>query len=204
MIEMKRAEDKTVSMVLKAVKTSRRPCLLVINKIDTGPREAVLGIMESYNTRYPFESMIPISALRGDGVDILLRELRSHLQTGPRFFPEDMATDQQDEFRVSEIIREKLYLYLQRELPYSSAVTVTSMESDPERKVRVIAAKIRVEKASQKGIVIGEQGRMIKAIGRAARMDLEGWFGGRVFLELSVGVEKDWTRDSRALRRLGY
>jgi GTP-binding protein Era len=115
-----------------------------------------------------------------------------------------MATDQQDEFRVSEIIREKLYLYLQRELPYSSAVSVTNMESDPERKVRVIAAKIHVEKESQKGIVIGEQGRMIKAIGRAARMDLEGWFGVRVFLELTVGVEKDWTRDSRALRRLGY
>lgn len=204
MIAMNSTEDKEVSLILKTLRDLQRPCLLVINKIDTGPKESLLAIMDRCQKKYPFESIIPISALKGDGVDVLLGALRSHLKPGPQFFPEDMETDQTETFLVSEIIREKIYLHLQRELPYSSAVTVRSMESDPHKNLLTIVARIHVEKPSQKGIVIGEQGRMIKAIGRAARIELEKVFDVQVFLELTVGVEKHWTKDARGLQRLGY
>ena len=204
MIAMNSTEDKEVSLILKTLRDLQRPCLLVINKIDTGAKESLLAIMDRYQKKYPFESIIPISALKGEGVDVLLGALRSHLKPGPQFFPEDMETDQTETFLVSEIIREKIYLHLQREIPYSSAVTVRSMESDPHKNLLTIVARIHVEKPSQKGIVIGEQGRMIKAIGRAARIELEKVFGVQVFLELTVGVEKQWTKDARGLRRLGY
>jgi len=123
---------------------------------------------------------------------------------GPQFFPEDMNTDQSEYFLVSEIIREKIYLHLSQELPYSSAVTVEYMEEVANKNLLSIAARIHVEANSQKGILIGKGGRMIKAIGRSARMDLEKRFGVRVYLDLTVRVEKDWSKNTQALRRLGY
>lgn len=204
MIAMNSPDDSDVSLILKGLEAARKPCLLVINKIDVGPRGSLLAVMDDYGKKYPFESILPISALKGEGIGVLLDELRSHLKPGPLFFPEDMETDQTEEFLVSEIIREKIYFHLQRELPYSSAVTVESMKSDRKKKLLIIAAKIYVEKSSQKGMVIGERGRMIKSIGKAARIELERIFGVRVFLDLRVGVEKHWTRDARGLQRLGY
>jgi GTP-binding protein Era len=197
-------DDNSLPFILRALRAVDKPCILAINKIDAAPKEDLLAIMDRYRTEYPFQSMIPISALKGDGLDHLMIVLRSHLRPGPQFFPEEMETDQTEPFLISEIIREKIYLYLQRELPYSSAVTVESMKPEPNKNLLTIRARVHVEKPSQKGIIIGEQGRMIKAIGTAARMELEKRFGVKVFLDLTVGVEKRWTRDSRSLRRLGY
>ena len=204
MIEMPHPEEHEISMILGSLKKLKKPSLLVINKIDLGPREKVLPIIETYRRRYPFEAFLPISALEGDGLEAFLEELKSLLKPGPMFFPPDMKTDQSEFFLISEMIREKIYLHMRRELPYACAVTVDSVEEDPAKNLLSISAKIHVETESQKGMVIGGGGKMIKAIGRASRVDIERVFGAQVFLDLRVRVEKKWSKNPRALRRLGY
>ena len=204
LIEMHRPNAPEIPMILNNIKKSKKPSILVINKIDKGPKEKLLPIIAEYNVTPFFRSIIPISALTGDGVESLLRELKSMLREGPAFFPEDVHTDQSESFLASEMIREKIFLHTRQELPYSSAVTVERLEELPERDLVSISGKIHVESESQKGILIGQGGKMIKKIGQAAREDLESFFGSRVFLELLVKVDKNWSRDPRSLRRLGY
>ena len=203
MIEMGRVHDQEIRSITANLKRVKRPCILAINKIDKGPKDQLLPIIASYSQEYPFDEIVPISALRGDGVDTLLEALKSRLEPGPRFFPEDMTTDVSEGFIISEIIREKIYLHTKKELPYSSAVTVDRMENS-NNNLLSISARIHVETDSQKRILIGRGGRMIKAIGRSARPELEKIFGVRVYLDLMVRVEKNWSRDTKALRRLGY
>jgi GTP-binding protein Era len=204
LIEMHRPNAPEIPMILNNIRKSKKPSLLVINKIDKGPKEKLLPIIAEYNETPFLRSIIPISALTGDGVESLLRELKSMLREGPAFFPEDVHTDQSESFLASEMIREKIFFHTRQELPYSSAVTVERLEELPERDLVSISAKIHVESESQKGILIGQGGKMIKKIGQAAREDLEGFFGSRVFLELLVKVDKNWSKDPRTLRRLGY
>jgi GTP-binding protein Era len=204
LIEMLHPQAPEIPMILNNIGKSKKPCLLVINKIDKGPKEKLLPIIAEYNQTRSFKSIIPISALTGDGVETLLRELKSMVREGPAFFPEDVQTDQSELFLVSEMIREKIFLHTRQELPYSSAVTVERLEEHPERGLVSISAKIHVESESQKGILIGQGGKMIKKIGQAGREDLESFFGSRVFLELLVKVDKNWSKDPRSLRRLGY
>lgn len=204
MIEMSRPDDPEISYVLDRLTGIRKPCILVINKIDTGPRNLLLPIIDDFRKKYPFDTIVPISALKGDGIDTLLDQLKSRLKPGPQFFPADMKTDQSENFMVSEIIREKIYEHMRKELPYSSSVTVDKMEEIPGRNMLTIMARVNVERESQKGILIGQKGRMIKAIGRSARLELERIFGVRVYLDLIVRVEKNWSKDPQALRRLGY
>jgi len=204
LIEMLHPQTPEIPMILNNIGKSKKPCILVINKIDKGPKEKLLPIIAEYNENRSFRSIIPISALTGDGVETLLRELKSMLREGPAFFPEDVQTDQSELFLVSEMIREKIFLHTRQELPYSSAVTVERLEEHPERELVSISAKIHVESESQKGILIGQGGKMIKKIGQAARDDLESFLGSRVFLELRVKVDKNWSKDPRSLRRLGY
>ena len=134
----------------------------------------------------------------------MIAELKARLAPGPAFFPEDMKTDQSDLFLVSEVIREKIYLHTRDELPYSSAVTVERIEEIPEKGLVSIWAQIHVESDSQKAILIGKKGGMIKSIGQSSRRELEKIFATHVYLDLTVRVEKNWSRDTRALRRLGY
>lgn len=204
MIEMPHAEPPEIPLILSSIRKSKKPSVLVINKIDKGPKEKLLPIIASYDQRLSFRCIIPISALTGDGVDRLLREVKSMLREGPAFFPEDVQTDQSERFLVSERIREKIFLHTRQELPYCSAVTVERLEEVPQKDLLAISAKIHVESESQKGILIGRGGKRIKQIGQAAREDLEAFFGSRVFLELLVRVDRNWSRDPRALRRLGY
>jgi len=204
MIEMLHPDDPDISLILADLKKTKKTTLLVINKIDQGPRELLLPIMDEYGKVLPLEAIIPISALKGDGVDRLLKELRSRLQKGPAFFPIDMKTDQSEAFLVSETIREKIYSHTSKELPYSSAVTVGDMETLKEKNLLSIQATIHVESDSQKAILIGRKGKMIKSIGQSARFELEKIFGIHIFLDLRVRVEKNWSKDPRALRRLGY
>jgi len=204
MTEMGQPDDLETSPIVRNLKGIKRPCLLAINKIDQGPKEPLLPMMDQFRRKYPFDAILPISALTGDGIGLLIDELKSRLKPGPEFFPKDMTTDQSESFLVSEIIREKLYLYLTQELPYSSAVTVEGMKEVPAKNLLSIHARIHVETDSQKGILIGKGGRMIKTIGQAARKELEKRFGLRVYLDLTVSVQKNWSKDTRALRRLGY
>lgn len=204
MIEMSYPDDPDIALILKNLKKTKKPSLLIVNKIDKGPKENILPLIDIYRQRYPFDAIIPISALKGDGIERLLEELRSRLKPGPKFFPPDMKTDQSEHFLISEIIREKIYILTRRELPYSTAVTVEKMEEVPGRDLISISARIHVESDSQKAILIGHKGRMIKSIGQLSRFDLEKIFGAHIFLDLIVRVEKNWSKNTRALRRLGY
>jgi GTP-binding protein Era len=189
MIEMGRGNDPEALSVVGKLKGVKKPCMLVINKIDLGQKEDLLPIIDHYRQQYPFEEIILISALTGEGVDTLLENLEQQLRPGPQFFPEGMETDQPETFFVSERIREKIYSHTKQELPYSSAVTVEKMEEIPGQNLLSISARIHVETDSQKGILIGKGGRMVKAIGRSARLDLEKVFSVRVFLDLPGGEE---------------
>jgi len=204
MIEMFHPQAPELPMILSSIRKSKKPSVLVINKIDKGPKEKLLPIIDTYREARSVRSIIPVSALTGDGVESLLRELKSMLREGPAFFPADVHTDQSESFLVSEMIREKIFLYTRQELPYSSAVTVEHLEELSKKNLVSISARIHVESESQKGILIGQGGKMIKKIGQAAREDLENFFGNRVFVELLVRVDKNWSKDPRTLRRLGY
>ena len=204
MIEMLHPQAPELPMILSSIRKSKKPSVLVINKIDKGPKEKLLPIIDTYREARSFRSIIPVSALTGDGVESLLRELKSMLREGPAFFPADVHTDQSESFLVSEMIREKIFLYTRQELPYSSAVSVEHLEELSKKNLVSISARIHVESESQKGILIGQGGKMIKKIGQAAREDLENFFGNRVFVELLVRVDKNWSKDPRTLRRLGY
>jgi GTP-binding protein Era len=204
MIEMPRPNDPGIHLILKNLEQTRKPSFLIINKMDTGSKKELLPIIESFSRLNRFDAIIPISALKGKGIEQVMNQLRSRLKPGPALFPEEMKTDQSDSFLVSEMIREKVFLHTSQELPYSSAVTVDRMEAKPEKNLIIVTARIHVESDSQKAILIGRKGRMIKAIGRSARRELERIFDTRIFLDLTVRVEKNWSRDTRALRRLGY
>ena len=193
-----------VGDIVGLLKKTARPVLLAINKIDLIKKENLLPLIESYDTLNCFDAIIPLSALHGDGVEILREELRKRLSPGPQFFPPDMLTDRPEAFLIAEIIREKIYHATRRELPYSSAVVVEEIEDDKKRNLLKVRAVIYVEKASQRGIILGKGGSLIKTIGKNARLDLERMFSAKVYLELFVKVEKDWTRDTRSLRKLGY
>jgi len=203
-IEKQRPHHQEMPLVLRNLKQEAKPAFLVINKIDHGPREHILPIIDEYRSLYPFEEIVPVSALTGEGVDDLQEVLRRNLKEGPMFFPREMTTDQSESFIISEIVREKVYDHTGDEIPYSSAVTVESVSEGADKNILVVSALIHVESTSQKGILIGQKGKMIKAIGRAARIELENLCGTRIYLELTVRVEKNWSRDPKSLRKLGY
>lgn len=198
------APSSELKVILRLLKKAAKPAILAINKIDLIKKERLLPIIEAYSRLYLFDSIIPISALYGDGLETLREEVKKRLSKGHQLFPPDMRTDKSQEFLIAEIIREKIYYETRQELPYSSAVTVERLEEDPERDLINVMAIIYVEKASQKGIIIGKNGRMIKRIGTNARIEIERIFSAKVYLELFVKVEKNWSGDTRSLRKLGY
>ena len=198
------APSSELKVILRLLKKAAKPAILAINKIDLIKKERLLPIIEAYSRLYLFDSIIPISALYGDGLETLREEVKKRLSTGHQFFPPEMRTDKSEEFLIAEIIREKIYYETRQELPYSSAVTVERLEEDPERDLINVMAIIYVEKASQKGMIIGKNGRMIKRIGTNARIEIERIFSAKVYLELFVKVEKNWSSDTRSLRKLGY
>ncbi|MCX5918480.1 MAG: GTPase Era [Deltaproteobacteria bacterium] len=190
--------------ILENLQKVRKPVFLAINKIDLVPKGNLLPIMERFSQKRSFEQIIPISAVLGEGVDILVRELLKILPEGPRLFPEDMVTDLPERFLAAELIREKVFHLTREEIPYATAVAVEEFKEREEKNLVVIRATIQVERETQKGILIGEKGKRLKEIGRLAREEMEALLGVRVFLELWVKVEKNWRDDPRALRRLGF
>lgn len=178
------------------------PVIVIVNKVDAASHEEIIVQLDKAGV-WDFDAYIPISALEEDGLDRVVSELRARLPQGPFFFPEEMYTDQPDQFLAAELVREKYLSRLREELPHSVAVVVEDIETR-EDGVVVIPATIYVERESQKGIVIGKGGELAKAVGTDARVDLERLFGAKVFLDLRVKVEKDWQRFDHALDRLGF
>ena len=204
LIEADRADNDENDFILETLSRVEKPVLLAINKIDLIPKNDLLPIMERYSRLRSFEQIIPISALLGDGVEILVAELFKILPEGPKLFPEDMITDLPERFLAAELIREKVIRLTREEIPYATAVVVEEFKEREGKNLIVIKATIQVERDSQKGILIGGKGHMLKEVGRLAREEIEALLGARVFLELWVKVEKNWREDPRALRRLGY
>jgi len=190
--------------MIESFKGSNGIPFLIINKIDLVKKETLLPVMDQYQRLHPFRNIIPISAITGDGVDVLLDEILKILPESPPYFPEDRITDQTERFWVSEIIREKVIHQSYQEIPYSTAVTIEAFNEHPDKNLVVIKGTIHVERDSQKKILIGKGGQKLRKIGEAARQEVEALLETRVFLELWVNVEKNWTRDSHALNRLGY
>ncbi|UCE35666.1 MAG: GTPase Era [Deltaproteobacteria bacterium] len=195
--------DEVIEIV-RVLKKTARPVLLAINKIDLIKKENLLPLIASYDTLGCFDAIIPLSALHGDGVEILREELRKRLSAGPQFFPPETVTDKSRSFLIAEVVREKIYYATRGELPYSSAVVVEEIEEEEKRNLLKVKAVIYVEKATQRGIVLGKAGSLIKTIGKNARLDLERMFSKKVYLELFVKVERNWTQNTRSLRKLGY
>ena len=204
MIEAKSSLLEEDRQMIESLKGSKGIPFLVINKIDLVKKEALLPIMDQYQKLHPFQAIIPISAITGEGVEILFDEIVKYLPESPPYYPEDMITDQTERFWVSEIIRKKVIQYAYQEIPYSTAVTIEEFKEHPEKNLVVIKGTIHVERNSQKKILIGKGGQKLKKIGEAARKEIESFVGMKVFLELWVSVEKNWTRDPRALDGLGY
>ncbi len=189
--------------VLKVLAQGRAPVILVLNKIDRVAKPALLPLIDSWAKRHAFRQIVPICALNGEGVDILVGAVREMLPEGPPYYPEDMITDQPERFIVAEMVREQVLRQTHEEIPYGVAVTVESFEEKPNNLV-VIHAVIHVERETHKRIVVGKAGAMIRDIGRRARSDIEKLLGCRVFLELFVRVDRNWTESQRLLREFGY
>ena len=190
--------------MIESLKESQGIPFLIINKIDCVRKERLLPIIDQYQKLHPFQAILPISAITGEGIGILLEEIMEALPESPPYYPEDMITDQTERFLVSEMIREKVIEQTFQEIPYATAVTIESFKEHPEKNLVVIKATIHVERISQKKILIGKGGQKLKQIGEMARKAMEAFLEKKVFLELWVNVEKNWTQDPPALNRLGY
>jgi len=185
-------------------KNVRLPVILLINKIDLVRKDNILPFIDQLQRLFPFSEIIPISALTGDGISILIEQIWELLPEGPRYFPDDVMTDRTERFIAAEIIREKIILFTHQEIPYTTAVVVDSFKEDEEKNLIRIQATINVAKDSQKGILIGKKGSMLKEVGTRARLDMEKFFASKIYLELFVRVSKDWTHDARMLKEFGY
>ena len=189
--------------IIERLKNVSSPVFLVINKIDKVHPDKLLGIIEDYTSQMDFAEIVPISAVEGNNVERLMETLITQMPEGPQYFPDDQVTDHPEYFIVSEMIREKVLQLTRDEVPHSVAVVIDSMKRDENDKVRILATII-VERDSQKGIVIGKGGKMLKQIGTKARLDIEHLLGDKVFLEVWVKVQKNWRDKQTYLQDYGY
>ncbi|MFZ3104193.1 MAG: GTPase Era [Smithella sp.] len=179
------------------------PVFLVINKIDLIEKKFLLPLIDKFRTLYSYREIFPVSALKGDGIEDLLNAIKEILPEGPKYYPDDIITDATERFIAAEFIREKITLFTQQEIPYSTAVEVDLFKEDEEKNLIRISATINVEKESQKAIMIGKKGTMLKKIGTQARLEMEKLFGAKVYLELFVRVKKEWTSSDKMLAEFG-
>ena len=194
------AEDRGTLRELAELKV---PMIIVINKLDLVPRPQLLPLIEELHREFPSSEIVPVSALRGENIDELVATVKRMLPAGPSLMPEDEYTDQTERMIAEEAVREKIFLAMRQEIPFSTAVRVETFVDEPERKLKRIAVLIVVERDSHKGMLIGAGGRTLKKIGTAARLELEEVFETRVFLEMRVRVEPGWTRDPRKIEEFG-
>ena len=193
---------KTEEDIAKNINKQKIPCILVINKIDLVKKELLLPLIADYSNLHDFDAIVPISAKAGDGVEILLNNIRQYIPYGPKFYYDDMVTDQPEKQIAAEIIREKLLWLLDKEVPHGIAIEIERMKEN--KNITSINASIYCEKASHKGIIIGKNGEMLKKIGTLARGDIEKMLDKKVYLELWVKVKSDWRNNNNLIKNFGF
>lgn len=201
MIDAAAPDLSSESFLVDKLHTLSTKVILALNKVDCVKKPDLLAMIEHWDQQFPFAAIVPISAKHNEQVDVLLDLITDHLPEGPPLFPEDTITDLPERFFVAELIREKVFRLTGQEIPYASAVTVDDFSHD--KKLTRIHATIHVERDSQKGIVIGKAGSKLKQIGEDARKEIETMLGRKVFLKLFVRVQKNWSKDTRAIRKFG-
>ena len=195
---------RAVMNLLDQLKQSTKPIILILNKVDRLDKQLLLPIIDAWQSRFPFDAIVPMSALKKDGVASFLDLINERLPAGPHLYPSDSLTDLPERFIAAEIIREQMFRLLDQELPYSIAVVVENWRDRSSQGLVDIEAVIVVERDSQKGIVIGKQGQMIKKIGIQSRKALEHFLASRVNVKLFVKVDKGWTKSAKRMEKLGY
>ena len=190
--------------LIKRLQKQKRPVIVVLNKIDLIEKTALLAVIKKWSTEYYFDVIVPISATEGTQIEELIEAMVQFLPTGPPYFPEDALTDVSERFIAAEMIRESIFRLTGEEIPYATAVTVDSFKEEKDGGLIKIEATIHLERNSQKGIIIGKDGSKLKRIGTESRKKIEHMLGTRVYLKLFVRIQKNWRKDTRALRKFGY
>ncbi len=204
MINAEEGYGRGDEFIIERLKNIQTPVFLVVNKIDQIHPDQLLELIEKYKGLYPFKEIVPISALQGTNTSRLVEQIKVYLPEGPQYYPADQVTDHPERFIITELIREKVLHLTREEIPHSIAVVMDSLERRESGNTVYVGATIIVERNSQKGIVIGKQGSMLKEVGKRARADIEALLGSKVFLELWVKVQKDWRNKSSQLRDYGF
>ena len=204
MIDVANPDPDSEAFLIKKLKKQKRPVVLALNKIDLVEKPALLSIIDNWSKSYAFEAVIPVSAILGDQIDELLYAMEALLPESPPLYPDQALTDMPERFIAGEMIREKVFRLTGQEIPYSTAVTIESFSEEKRGDLVKINATIHVERASQKGMIIGKHGTQLKMIGTEARKEIERMVGTKVYLKLFVRVHKNWSKDTKALRRFGY
>ena len=203
LVDVNQRKTQIELQILERISKIGLRTILVINKIDLIPKDSLLPLIQKYSQKFPFIEIMPISAKLSEGI-LELRELVvGYLPLGPQYFPEDQISDLPERFFVAETIREKIFLETSKEIPYSTSVVIEQFKERENGKI-FISAIVYVERKSQRGILVGKRGEMIKHIGQLARVEIEEFVNSPVFLELRVLVKKDWRRSDRKLKDLGY
>lgn len=190
--------------IIEKLKEVNTPVFLVVNKIDQVHPDELLPFITSYQQLHEFTEIIPISALKGNNIERLLEQCKLYLEEGPQYYPADQVTDHPERFIIAEFIREKVLHLTREEIPHSIAVLIDKVEKKKDRDLVHVMATIIVERPSQKGMIIGKQGWLLKEVGKQARADIEHLLGSKVFLEIWVKVQKDWRNKSFYLQDYGY
>ncbi len=203
MVDVSKPDPDSETFLVEKLSDRKTPVILVLNKIDLVKKHNILSFINQWSNAYPFKAIVPISAKHGTQVEKLMAEMETVLPKGPPLFPEDALTDVPEKFIAAEMIREKVFRQTGQEIPYATAITIDSFKEPKEGLVK-ISAVIHVERDSQKGIIIGKKGSKLKKIGEEARKEIERMVGTKVFLKLFVRVQKNWSKDTKAIRRFGY
>ncbi|MDF2556349.1 MAG: GTPase Era [Bacillales bacterium] len=204
MVNAQEGFGKDEKLIVEKLSKLSTPVFLIINKIDLVHPDELFTIIESYKEKMEFAEIVPISALQGNNIERLLEVLKKYLPEGPQYYPADQVTDHPERFIICELIREKALHLTREEIPHSTAVIMEKLEKRENTDTIHIMATILVERDSQKGIIIGKRGTMLKEIGQRARVDIENLLGNKVYLELWVKVQKDWRNKASHLREIGF
>lgn len=204
MVNAEESYGKGEEFIVEKLSSIDTPVFLVINKIDQVHPDELFAIIDKYKEKLNFAEIVPISALEGNNIDTLLTQIKKYLPEGPQYYPADQITDHPERFIISELIREKALHLTREEIPHSIAVVIDKIERKPNSETVLVMATVIVERDSQKGIIIGKKGAMLKEIGQRARVDIERLLGNKVYLELWVKVQKDWRNKANQLRDIGF
>ena len=203
-LDVANPDPESETFIVRKLEKIKQPVILVLNKIDLVKKPDLLAIMDKWAKEYPFEAIMPVSAISGNQIDELVEAMEPLLPEGPPYYPENTITDMPERFIAAEMIREKVFRLTGQEIPYSTAVTITSFSEEKNGVLVKIHATIHVERVSQKGMIIGKNGSKLKMIGTEARKEIERMVGAKVYLKLFVRVHKNWSKDTKALRKFGY